>query len=218
MDEIKRKLELSRQIVGQRKDFLLDNIDNYVNAIYDVNGSAWRNDMLVRYIAQFPETVLDERSSGTRLHRWSVVTLREQLEKWMDAQGCAVVKAGHAIEAGYVLEAAGVISDEDSLAVMPDDASAGTMATAPSSHDLKSLSEDVAEKLDMVDTRIENLTNSSVGGSAMREEADEILKVIDAQIATLQARHDQLRRERDEVHAHALALWIESVYHAYRHQ
>ncbi len=139
----------------------MDNIDNYVNAIYDGNGSAWWNDMLARYIAQFPETVLDERSSGTRLHRWSVATLQEvcvclyilrcilrlhrcvqQLEKWMDAQGCAVVKAGHAIEAGYVLEAAGVISDEDSPAVTPDDASAGTMATAPSSHNLKSLSDD----------------------------------------------------------------------------
>ncbi len=130
----------------------------------------------------------------------------------MDAQGCAVVKAGHAIEA------AGIISNEDSPAVVPDDASAGTMATAPSSHDLKSLSKDVAEKLDMVDAHIENLTNSSVGGSAMREEADEILKVIDAQITTLQARHDQLQWERDEVHACALALWIESVYHTYHHQ
>lgn len=193
--------------------------------------------MLARYIVQFPETVLDERSSGTRLHRWSVVTLQEvcvclyilrcvlhlhrcvqQLEKWMDAQGCAVVKAGHAIEAGYVLEAAGIISDEDSPAVTPDDASAGTMATAPSSHNLKSLNEDIAEKLDMVDAHIENLTNSSVRGSTMREEADKILKVIDAQIAMLQARHDQLRQERDEVRARALALWIESVYDVYCHQ
>ncbi|KAK0216561.1 hypothetical protein EDD85DRAFT_870296 [Armillaria nabsnona] len=217
MDEIKRKLELSRQIVGQCKDFLLDNIDNYVNAIYNGNGSAWQNDMLACYIAQFPEMVLNEHSSGTRFHHWSVMTLREQLERWMDAQGCAVVKAGHAIEAGYVLEAAGIISDEDSLAVAPNDASAGMMATAPSSHDSKSLSEDIAKKLDMVDARIENLTNSSVGGRAMREEADKILKVIDTQIATLQARHDQLRRERDEVCARALVLWIESVYHTYYH-
>lgn len=55
----------------------MDNIDNYVNAIYNRNGSAWQNDMLVRYIVQFPETVLDEHSLGTCLHCWSVTTLQE---------------------------------------------------------------------------------------------------------------------------------------------
>ncbi|PBL04063.1 hypothetical protein ARMGADRAFT_1022569 [Armillaria gallica] len=203
------------EIVGRRRDFLLDNIDDYVNAIYDGNGSAWLSNMLARYIAKFPYTVLDERTWGTHLHHWSVETLQTQLERWMDANGCGVAKVGYSLDKDAnaaletIREVADAIGNDVSPAVTLNNASVdGSIKDTEST---KSMSEEVTNSLSLVDAQIASLHNSSPEGSAMKEEAEEILAVIDANIAKLQTRYDQLRKERDDVRARALELWVESI-------
>ncbi|KAK0457088.1 uncharacterized protein EV420DRAFT_1644243 [Desarmillaria tabescens] len=178
--------------------------------------------------SRFPDTVLDERSSGSCLHCWSIESLQQQLSQWMDTHGCSEAKVGYAydkranVTLRTIREVASAFSDE--LSVGPE-----TDNTA------KSVEDEVVDMLAVVDAKITQLrgklvnsmsvdetTNATASGSddsgstvSPGKEASNMLDVLDAQIAKLQARHDQLVQERDAICAHAMNLWIESVYQAY---
>ncbi|KAK0462326.1 uncharacterized protein EV420DRAFT_1639536 [Desarmillaria tabescens] len=123
MDAIQRQLDIACQIDSEQKAFLLDNIDACIDAIYTKSVQTWWNDFLPRYIVQFPDMVLDEQSSGSRLHRWSIESLQQRLSQWTDTHGCSEAKVGYAydkranVTLRTIREVAGAFSDE--LSVRP---------------------------------------------------------------------------------------------------
>ncbi|KAK0453023.1 uncharacterized protein EV420DRAFT_1482014 [Desarmillaria tabescens] len=78
---------IAHRVENYRRDFLLRNIGDYLQAIFNENVEAWWDDFLQRYILCYPGSVLDERLYGTALYRWSMYSLKKQLEAWMDSHG-----------------------------------------------------------------------------------------------------------------------------------
>ncbi|KAK0239004.1 hypothetical protein EDD85DRAFT_951216 [Armillaria nabsnona] len=79
--------QIACRVDNYSRDFLLKNLDDYLQAVYNGTEEAWWNNFLQRYIARYPDSVLDERLYGTPLQRWSVQSLKQQLEAWMNYHG-----------------------------------------------------------------------------------------------------------------------------------
>lgn len=70
-------LQIARRVDNYRRDFLLRNLYEYIQAVSNGSVDAWWNDFLQCYIARYPDSILDERLYGTNLHRWSMQSLKQ---------------------------------------------------------------------------------------------------------------------------------------------
>ncbi|KAK0218633.1 hypothetical protein IW262DRAFT_1297791 [Armillaria fumosa] len=98
MQEYEKLLLSACRLTHDQHDFLLKNMNDYLHAIFDGHRKAWWSLFLPQFITLYSDTVLDQRHHGTLAHQWSVWSLQEHLEEWMDRNGSALAKDGYAIE------------------------------------------------------------------------------------------------------------------------
>ncbi|SJL13492.1 uncharacterized protein ARMOST_16936 [Armillaria ostoyae] len=121
MQEYEKLLLSARRLTHDQHDFLLKNMVDYLHAIFDGCRKAWWGRFLPQFIALYPDTVLDQRRYGIMAHQWSVQSLQEHLEEWMDRNGSGLAKDGYAIER-HILRA----REPQALECHQDEQSVGT--------------------------------------------------------------------------------------------
>ncbi|PBK94135.1 hypothetical protein ARMGADRAFT_1029954 [Armillaria gallica] len=175
MDGLKTEHNVATQFTRQHLVFLWDHINEYVNAIYSSHGDAWFNDMLGKFMAQFPDAVLDKRTLGDWLHFYSIKSLKDDLLKWMDNHGCTQVKTGYACDKEFNMTLTSICKVTPTTI---EEMSAGGSDVATASGSCTS------EETSSIDE--------------LSEEGTETLSTLDAQIKELEQLHDKLQEERNE--------------------
>ncbi|SJL13215.1 uncharacterized protein ARMOST_16654 [Armillaria ostoyae] len=98
MQRYEKLLLSARRLTHNQHNFLLENMNDYLHAIFDGRRKAWWSLFLPQFIALYPDTILDQHCYGILAHQWSVQSLQEHLEEWMDRNGSGLAKDGYALE------------------------------------------------------------------------------------------------------------------------
>ncbi|PBK62773.1 hypothetical protein ARMSODRAFT_980415 [Armillaria solidipes] len=194
LQERKKRLHIARRIDNYRCDFLLKNLNDYMQAVSNGTEEAWWNDFLQRYIACYPDSVLNERLYGTPLQRWSVQSLKQQLETWMNYHGSqpALEDGSHAL--GRHLYATLVRSQ-------------GSLDQYEQVSDGKNtnISNDFADFINATSTDVETGCWGGLDTDGMGRGPDEHAK---EQIGLLA----RLEKEKEELHHMAIEAWAIDIY------
>ncbi|KAK0227529.1 hypothetical protein IW262DRAFT_1454669 [Armillaria fumosa] len=195
MQEYKKLLLSACRLTHDRHDFLLKNMNDYLHAIFDGRRKAWWSLFLPQFIALYPDTVLDQRRHGTLAHQWSVRSLQEHLEEWMDRNGSALAKDGYAIER-HIFRA----REPQALECCQDEQSMGT--------EQLTLEGSVS---DGSDGTVDTSTTAQIRRwrASISETMD---SAVDQGLESKIAFIVELRERRNEARHAAIALWAANVY------